>query len=47
MLENHNHYLNGRFAVEERRRQVAALLSQSMTQDEIARVKSFSNDNIT
>jgi transposase len=36
MLDNHNNCLYGRFAVEERRKQVAALLAESMTQDEIA-----------
>ncbi len=37
VFKNPNNAPNGRFAVEERRRSVAALLAQSMTQDEIAR----------
>jgi transcriptional regulator with XRE-family HTH domain len=36
MLRNHNNNFNGQFAAEERRRQVAALLAQSLTQEEIA-----------
>jgi IS30 family transposase len=36
MYNNQSNHINGRFAVEERRRQVASLLAQSKTETEIA-----------
>jgi transposase len=36
MDNNQNNHVNGRFAVQERRRQVALLLAQSKTESEIA-----------
>ncbi len=36
MHNNQNNHINGRYEIEERRRKVASLLAQSMTETEIA-----------